>query len=142
MIQLYPKGTEDFSRNGIELAPQESDVNWQIAARYDFSMSIPKEACEGITFDYGQILRVSVPPEHVDAINLGTVSYYTASEGTKLYSQLPKSVAVRKDSIKAHISFIVIIFSSSQGIRPRSLSRPCDAFHAPRSGNPRDLYRR
>lgn len=106
MIQLYPKGAEDFSRNGIELAPQESDVNWQIAGRYDFSMSIPKEACEGITFDYGQILRVSVPPEHVDAINLGTVSYYTASEGTKLYSRLPKSVAVSYENWQALRSYM------------------------------------
>ena len=106
MIQLYPKGTEDFSRNGIELAPQESDVNWQIAGRYDFSMSIPKDACEGITFDYGQILRVSVPPEHVDAINLGTVSYYTASEGTKLYSQLPKSVKVSYENWQAQRSYM------------------------------------
>lgn len=97
MIQLYPKGAEDFSRNGIELAPQESDVNWQIAARYDFSMSIPKEACEGITFDYGQILRVSVPPEHVDAINLGTVSYYETNTSAKLYSQIPSTRTVKYD---------------------------------------------
>ena len=97
MIQLYPTGEEDFSRNGIELAPQESEVNWQIAARYDFSMSIPKEACEGITFDYGQILRVSVPPEHVDAINLGTVSYYETNKSTILYSQIP---TIRRVSYK------------------------------------------
>lgn len=106
MIQLYPKGAEDFSRNGIELAPQESDVNWQIAARYDFSMSIPKEACEGITFDYGQILRVSVPPEHVDAINLGTVNYYETNTSAKLYSQLPKSVKVSYNNWQALRSYM------------------------------------
>ena len=77
MIQLYPKGTTDFTRNGIELAPAESEVNWQIAGRYDFTMNIPREKVAGITLDYGQILKVSVPPEHVDAISLGTVSSYS-----------------------------------------------------------------
>ena len=43
MIQLYPKGTTDFTKNGIELAPAESEVSWQIAARYDFTMNIPRE---------------------------------------------------------------------------------------------------
>ena len=96
MIQLYPKGTTDFTKNGIELAPAESEVSWQIAGRYDFTMNIPREKIEGITLDYGQILRVSVPPEHVDAISLGTVSYYTVTNanGTPLYSQMPSRVKV------------------------------------------------
>ena len=96
MIQLYPKGTTDFTKNGIELAPAESEVSWQIAARYDFTMNIPREKIEGITLDYGQILRVSVPPEHVDAISLGAVSYYTVTNanGTPLYSQVPSTVKV------------------------------------------------
>ena len=89
MIQLYPKGTSDFSRNGIELMPSESEVNWQKAGRYDFTMNIPREACEGITFDYGQILKVSVPPQIVGPISLGTVNYYVTTESAKLYSQVP-----------------------------------------------------
>ena len=96
MIQLYPKGTTDFTKNGIELAPAESEVNWQIAGRYDFTMNIPREKVAGITLDYGQILKVSVPPEHVNAISLGEVSYYTVSKsgGTPLYSQVPKAVGI------------------------------------------------
>ena len=89
MIQLYPKGTSDFTKNGIELMPSESEVNWQKAGRYDFTMNIPREACEGIAFDYGQILKVSVPPQIVGPISLGTVSYYVTTESTKLYSQVP-----------------------------------------------------
>ena len=91
MIQLYPKGTTSFTNNGIELHPAENEVNWQDGGRYDFAMSIPREACEGIAFDYGQILRVSVPPQHVNAIDLGTVSYYTTNTSTALYSQLPST---------------------------------------------------
>ena len=91
MIQLYPKGTTSFTNNGIELHPAENEVNWQDGGRYDFAMNIPREACEGITFDYGQILRVSVPPQHVNAIDLGTVSYYTTNTSTTLYSQLPST---------------------------------------------------
>lgn len=91
MIQLYPKGTTSFTNNGIELHPAENEVNWKDGGRYDFAMSIPREACEGITFDYGQILKVSVPPQHVNAIDLGTVSYYTTNTSATLYSQLPST---------------------------------------------------
>ena len=91
MIQLYPKGTTSFTNNGIELHPAENEVNWQDGGRYDFAMSIPREACDGITFDYGMILKVSVPPQHVDAINLGAVSYYETNTSATLYSQLPST---------------------------------------------------
>ena len=108
MIQLYPKGTTDFTKNGIELAPAESEVNWKIAGRYDFTMNIPREKVAGITLDYGQILKVSVPPEHVDAISLGTVSYYTVSNasGTPLYSQVPKAVKVSYSNWQALRSYM------------------------------------
>ena len=108
MIQLYPKGTTDFTKNGIELAPAESEVNWQIAGRYDFTMNIPREKVAGITLDYGQIMKVSVPPEHVDAISLGTVSYYTvsASNGTPLYSRVPSAVKVSYNNWQALRSYM------------------------------------
>lgn len=89
MIQLYPKGQTDFSRNGIELAPAENEVTWQNGGRYDFIMNIPREMAENVAFDYGQILKVSVPPQIVGPISLGTVSYYTTNKSTKLYSQIP-----------------------------------------------------
>lgn len=96
MIQLYPKGQTDFTRNGIVLAPAESEVSWQSAGQYDFTMNIPRDMAKGITFDYGMILRVSVPTQHVGPINLGTVSYYTVTKsgGTPLYSQMPSRVKV------------------------------------------------
>lgn len=96
MIQLYPKGQTDFTRNGIVLAPRESEVSWQNAGQYDFTMNIPRDMADRITFDYGMILRVSVPPQHVGPINLGTVSYYTVNKsgGTPLYSQMPSRVKV------------------------------------------------
>lgn len=106
MIQLYPKGTADFTVNGIELHPSEADVTWQIKGRYDCSVTIPREACEGITFDYGQILRISVPEEHVDAISLGTVNYYTTNASTKLYSQIPKAVKVSYANWQAQRSYM------------------------------------
>ena len=96
MIQLYPKGQTDFTRNGIVLAPAESEVSWQSAGQYDFTMNIPRDMAKGITFDYGMILRVSVPTQHVGPINLGTVNYYTVNKsgGTPLYSQMPSRVKV------------------------------------------------
>lgn len=106
MIQLYPKGAADFTVNGIELHPSEADVTWQIKGRYDCSVTIPREACEGITFDYGQILRISVPEEHVDAISLGTVNYYTTNKSTKLYSQVPKAVKVSYMNWQAQRSYM------------------------------------
>ena len=106
MIQLYPKGTTDFTANGIELHPSEADVTWQISGRYDCSVTIPREACEGITFDYGQILKMSVPAEHVDAISLGTVSYYETNTSAKLYSQIPKAVAVSYSNWQALRSYM------------------------------------
>jgi len=89
MIQLYPKGQTSFTANGIELHPSEAEVTWQSAGRFDCSLNIPREAAAGITFDYGQILRVSVPEEHVGAIDLGTVSYYETTAETELYSKIP-----------------------------------------------------
>lgn len=108
MIQLYPKGTTVFTKNGIELAPAENEVSWQIAGRYDFTMNIPREKLAGILLDYGMILRVSTPPEHVDAISLGEVSYYTVSKsgGTPLYSQVPKAVKVSYNNWEALRSYM------------------------------------
>ena len=85
MIQLYPKGQTDFSRNGIELMPAENEVAWQDGGRYDFTMNIPREMAEKITFDYGMIMKGSVPPQIVGPISLGTVSYYTTNKSTKIY---------------------------------------------------------
>ena len=99
MIQLYPKGQTDFSVSGIELQPQEASVTWQQNGRYDFSMIIPREKCEGITFDYGMIIRASVPEEETGDIHLGTVSYYTVNaDETPLYSKLPSRVRASYDN--------------------------------------------
>ena len=106
MIQLYPKGQATFTNNGIDLHPAEAEVTWQDGGRYDFTMSIPKEAAEGITFDYGQILKVTVPTEHVGAISLGTVSYYETTAETPLYSQIPKNVAVSYNNWEALRSYM------------------------------------
>lgn len=97
MIQLYQKGQTDFSANGIELHPAENEVNWQDGGRYDFSMTIPREAAEGITFNYGQMLKVSVPPQHIGPISLGTVSYWTTNTSAKLYSKIPSTRTVKYD---------------------------------------------
>ena len=95
MIQLYPKGQTSFASNGIELHPSENEVNWQEGGRYDFSMTIPREMADGIELDYGMILKVSVPPQHVGAISLGTVSYYETTAETPMYSQIPSTRTVK-----------------------------------------------
>ena len=92
MIQLYAKGTTDFSKNGISLRPQESTVTFQDNGQWDLEIVVNAES-EYTNFDYGQILRATVPEQSVSAINLGTVSYYTVSnaDGTKIYSEIPST---------------------------------------------------
>ena len=90
MIQLYSKGTTDFSKNGIELHPKESTVTFADNGQYDLEIVVP--AGKGYTnFDYGQILRATVPTQEMDAVNLGIVSYYTVtnSGGTNLLASVP-----------------------------------------------------
>ena len=107
MIQLYPKGQTDFSVSGIELQPTEADVNWQQNGRYDMTLVIPREKAEGITFDYGMIIRASVPEEETGDIHLGTVRYYTVNANeTPLYSKLPSWAKVSYDSWAAMRSYM------------------------------------
>lgn len=90
MIQLYAKGTVDFSSNGISLRPKESTVTFQENGEYSLDITVP--AGVGYTsFDYGMILRATVPTQNLAQITLGEVSYYTVSNnaGTKLYSEIP-----------------------------------------------------
>ena len=89
MIQLYGKGTTDFSKKGITLNAQKAAVNYQDNGRFDMDLTMPMP--EHIEFDYGMIIRASVPEQHVPAITLGTVSYYTvsAAEGSTIWSVIP-----------------------------------------------------
>ena len=90
MIQLYAKGTTDFSKNGISLHPSESTVTFQDNGQYDLEIVVSAQS-EYTNFDYGQILRATVPQQNLAQVNLGSVSYYTVSKsgGTDLYSQIP-----------------------------------------------------
>jgi len=90
VIQLYAKGTTDFSKNGISLRPTESTVTFQDNGQYDLEIVIPAKS-EYTSFDYGQILRATVPTQNVAAVELGTVSYYQVinAEGTMVYSEVP-----------------------------------------------------
>ena len=73
MIQIYAKGTTDFSKNGIRLHPQESTVTFQDNGQFDLEMVVPADS--GYTsFDYGQIIEASVPEQDIDDIMLGAVS--------------------------------------------------------------------
>ena len=90
MVQLYAKGTTDFSKNGIELRPQESTVTFQDNGQFTFDMVVPAEG--GYTaFDYGQFIKATVPRQELEAISLGEVSYYTVgnAEGATIYSEIP-----------------------------------------------------
>ena len=72
MIELYAKGTTDFSRHGIALIAKSANVNWKNNGQYDMDMTMPYDP--RITIDYGMIVRCPVPRQTVDAITLGTVS--------------------------------------------------------------------
>ena len=43
MIQLYAKGTTNFSKNGIELHPSESTVTFQDNGQYDVELVMPAQ---------------------------------------------------------------------------------------------------
>ena len=90
MIQLYAKGTTDFSKNGISLRPTESTVTFQDNGQFDLEIVIPAQS-EYTSFDYGQVLRATVPTQAMAAVNLGTVSYYQVvnAEGSTVYSEVP-----------------------------------------------------
>lgn len=90
MIQLYAAGTTNFSKNGITLHPSDASVTFQDNGQFDLDMEIPADS-DYTDFNYGQILRVTVPTQYIAQINLGAVSYYTVSNesGTALYSQIP-----------------------------------------------------
>ena len=106
MIELYAKGTTDFSKNGIQLRPQESTVTFQDNGQFTFDMVVPAEG--GFTsFDYGQIIRATVPRQDLAAITLGEVSYYTvsANAGTNLYSKLPATRKVSYANWEAYRSY-------------------------------------
>ena len=96
MIELYARGTADFSKSGIRIHPSEAEVSYTENGQWDMEMTMPA-AGDYTTFDYGQILRVSVPYQHIDAITLGEVSYYTVSntDGTKIYGEVPKTTKIK-----------------------------------------------
>ena len=90
MIQLYNKGQTDFTNKGITLNAQSASVTFQDNGRYDLDLTMP--VSDQITFDYGMIIRCSVPYQMIPEITLGTVTVYQVSnaDGAKLYSKLPK----------------------------------------------------
>ena len=89
MIQLYNKGQTDFTKKGITLNAQKASVTFQDNGRFDLDLTIPVP--DNITFDYGQVIRCSVPYQHIPEITLGTVSYYEVSnaDGSTLWSVVP-----------------------------------------------------
>lgn len=90
MIELYAKGTTDFSKNGIRIWPQDSTVTYQENGQWVIDFTVP--AGSGYTdFDYGQLIKATVPTQHMDEISLGEVSYYIVSNanGANLYSERP-----------------------------------------------------
>lgn len=90
MIELYAKGTTDFSKNGIRIWPQDSTVTYQENGQWVIDFTVP--AGSGYTdFQYGQLIKATVPKQHMEEISLGTVSYYIVSNanGANLYSERP-----------------------------------------------------
>ena len=103
MIELYSKGTTDFSRHGIALAAKDASVTYQDNGRYDMDMSMPYNAL--ISIDYGMILKCPVPKQAIGAITLGTVSYWEISSGqtgVPLYKTVPNTVIIKYENWYVH----------------------------------------
>ena len=95
MIELYAKGTTDFTKHGIALAADQAAVTYQDNGRFDMDMTMPFN--EKISIDYGMILRCPVPKQVIPEITLGTVSYWQVNDGltdVPLYKSIPVSVKV------------------------------------------------
>lgn len=105
MIELYNQGATDFTKHGVRLHPQEATVTFKENGQYDLEFVVPAGK-EFTDFNYGQVVRASVPEQLVAAINLGHVSYYTVTEnGTPLYSELPSSKSVSYNSWEMQRSY-------------------------------------
>ena len=106
MIQLYAKGQNDFSKKGITLNAQKAAVNYQDNGRFDLDLTMPMP--EHIEFDYGMIIRCSVPEQHIPEITLGVASYWevTNANGTDLLSEIPKTKKVSYAAWEAMRSYM------------------------------------
>lgn len=95
MIELYGRDTTDYSRNGLRIHPDEAEVTYQENGQWDMELTMPADG-DFTDFDYGQVLRVTVPYQHISEITLGEVSYWvvTNPEGAKVYAEAPKQVSV------------------------------------------------
>ena len=110
MVELWPRGTNplitDFQQHGIRIHPSESTVKYEENGQFNLEIVVPLGS--GYTdFDYGQILRASVPTQHLKQVNLGEVSYYevTAAEGTSLLKTLPSKRTVSYTQWQAYRSY-------------------------------------
>lgn len=110
MIELWPRGTDplitDFQQHGIRIHPSESTVKYEENGQFNLEMVVPVGS--GFTdFDYGQIIRATVPEQKLAAVDLGEVSYYevTASGGTDLLKTLPSSRKVSYAPWEAYRSY-------------------------------------
>ena len=97
MIELYPKGQTDFSAHGITLHPSSCVVTYKALSRYDLDMTMPVMdsgplAIEAALLEFGRVIWASVPPQHIDAINMGKISYWKipddAADSVPLYKNL------------------------------------------------------
>lgn len=99
MIELFPANQTDFSKLGIALHPSVCTVYQEAGGRYDVNITIPyNDNGEHLLPQQDMILRIPVPPHTIGPINLGTVSYYTTTASTPMYSKLGYSERVKYDT--------------------------------------------
>lgn len=110
MIELWPRGTNplitDFQQHGIRIHPSENSIKYEENGQFNIEMVVPVES--GFSdFDYGQIIRATVPKQHLAEVNLGEVSYYevTNEEGTSLLKTLPSIKTVNYTQWQAYRSY-------------------------------------
>ena len=145
MIQLYAKGTTDFSKNGIMLHPQESTVTFQDNGQFDLEIVVPAGK-DYTDFDYGQILRATVPEQVTGDISLGVVTYWsvTNAEGSTLYEVIPTLKTVKyKNWSFSHATSTQGTYSVGNKVSYNGRNYRCIAYdqgsamcQVPPSGNP------
>lgn len=85
MVELFLVNPTD-GRRGIVLHPTKCEVSYDAGGRYDFEMTLPLMrdgflVKEEEYIGYGEVIKCSVPPQHIPEISLGPVYAWRVKSG-------------------------------------------------------------
>lgn len=106
MIRLYEASDTSWTTAGTRLMPSACKVHEAAGGTYECNLTLPiVEGGAHLALSAGKILRVPVPPVHIPAINLGTVTWWEVNTQVNLYQRLPSSRRITYGSWTPGISY-------------------------------------